>query len=112
MHRAPDQPADEAIGRHAAEQVAEHRPADVQALGTASRLTAGVPLAAHGHVAHALPLPSGSTYRSLSLIVVMISAAPQARMQMIAVKPSIRPLNAVDLPSATITIAKAMILTT
>ena len=101
-----------AVGGHAAEQVAEHRPADIQPLGTTFRFSAGVLPAAHAHVAHALPLPSGSTYGSLSFIVVTTSATPQARMQMIAVKPSIRPLNAVDLPSRITTIAKPMILTT
>src|SRR6266581_5313724 len=48
-----DQPADGAVGRHPREQVAEHRPADVQALGPALRrgpllgLRAGVVAAAH-----------------------------------------------------------------
>src|SRR5213082_469389 len=48
-----DQPADGAVGRHPREQVAEHGPADVQALGPAFRrgpllgLQAGVVAAAH-----------------------------------------------------------------
>src|SRR5271169_993294 len=37
VHGPPDQPADAAVGRHAGEQVAEHRPADLQALGPALR---------------------------------------------------------------------------
>src|SRR5580704_1677273 len=37
VHGPADQPADAAVGRHAGEQVAEHRPADLQALGPALR---------------------------------------------------------------------------
>src|SRR5579863_6756876 len=37
VHGPADQPADEAVGGHAGQQVAEHRPADLQALGPALR---------------------------------------------------------------------------
>src|SRR5215469_6934157 len=37
VHGPADQPADAAVGRHAGQQVAEHRPADLQALGPAPR---------------------------------------------------------------------------
>src|SRR6516165_9753458 len=37
VHGPADQPADDAVGRHAGQQVAEHRPADLQALGPAPR---------------------------------------------------------------------------
>src|SRR5580658_1353637 len=37
VHRPADEPADDAVGRHAGEQVAEHRPARFQALSPALR---------------------------------------------------------------------------